>query len=316
MTIGTRRGRFETLGGAALSLALLATSPAGAAPDPAAQCEASKLKAAGKRANCLTIQQSKTLLGRAGDPTKCDASFAKGFQKAEDRGGSACPTTGDADAVNDLVDACVGGVAAALGGSAPPPPPSCPTFPGTGQTTPFTAERNDGVPQPVTVPDDGTLRVGTLAYTDNGDGTITDDNTGLTWEKKSDDGGLHDVHNSFLWSGNGSQETIWDWLDDVNAEGGTGFAGHDDWRIPNVKEMMSIVRYEGFFLMADPAFNTGCTPGCTVTSCSCTVPSDYATSTSFGGDETFAFVVEFLGGLVLVDEKSFPNSVRAVRGGL
>jgi hypothetical protein len=144
MTIGTRRG-FETLRLTALCLTLLATGPAGAAPDPAAQCEASKLKAAGKRANCLTVQQSKTLLGRAGDPTKCDASFAKGFQKAEDKGGSACPTTGDADTVGDLVDAGVGGVAAALAGSAPPPPPACPTFPGTGQTTAFTADRNDGV---------------------------------------------------------------------------------------------------------------------------------------------------------------------------
>lgn len=44
--------------------------------------------------------------------------------------------------------------------------------------------------------------------------------------------------------------------------------------------------------------------------------TDYATSTSFGGDETFAFVVEFLSGLVLVDDKGFPNCVRAVRGGL
>ena len=27
-----------------------------------------------------------------------------------------------------------------------------------------------------------------LSYTDNGDGTVTDDNTKLVWEKKSDDG--------------------------------------------------------------------------------------------------------------------------------
>jgi hypothetical protein len=32
-----------------------------------------------------------------------------------------------------------------------------------------------------------------LVYMDNGDGTITDVNTGLMWEKKSQDGGVHDV---------------------------------------------------------------------------------------------------------------------------
>ena len=36
---------------------------------------------------------------------------------------------------------------------------------------------------------DGDIQAGaTLSYTDNGDGTITDNNTGLMWEKKSDDG--------------------------------------------------------------------------------------------------------------------------------
>src|SRR5437773_4101103 len=57
-------------------------------------------------------------------------------------------------------------------------------FPATGQTTVF----HTG--------DDGDIQAGaTLSYTDNGDGTITDNNTCLIWEKKSFDGTIHDVNN-------------------------------------------------------------------------------------------------------------------------
>ena len=39
-----------------------------------------------------------------------------------------------------------------------------------------------------------------LRYQDNSDGTITDLNTGLMWEKKSDDGSLHDKDDLYSWS--------------------------------------------------------------------------------------------------------------------
>ena len=72
---------------------------------------------------------------------------------------------------------------------------------------------------PVAVPDDGLIRAGApLSFTDNGNGTITDNNTGLVWEKKSDDGSLlHDKDNIYWWSGNSVQETVWDWIEDVNS---------------------------------------------------------------------------------------------------
>ena len=57
----------------------------------------------------------------------------------------------------------------------------------------------------------GTIQAGaTLRYVDNGDGAITDLNTGLIWEKKDDNnsGGLHDKDNTYRWSGDGTQETI------------------------------------------------------------------------------------------------------------
>jgi hypothetical protein len=146
-------------------------------------------------------------------------------------------------------------------------------FPATGQTTSYTADKNDGVGGAVAVNDDGAQQEGAaLQYVDNGDGTITDLNTGLMWEKKGDDGGLHAWNNTYRWSGNGSQETIWDWIDDVNAEGGTGFAGYNDWRIPNIKELQSLLDLESPDVTPaiDAVFHTNCTPGCANTDCSCT----------------------------------------------
>ena len=43
----------------------------------------------------------------------------------------------------------------------------------------------------------------------------------------------------------------------------TAFAGYTDWRLPNVKELQSIVNYENVIPAVSPAFNTGCEPACT-----------------------------------------------------
>ncbi|HUA34481.1 MAG TPA: hypothetical protein VMA09_12805 [Candidatus Binataceae bacterium] len=41
----------------------------------------------------------------------------------------------------------------------------------------------------------GAAHAQTGRYVDNGDGTITDKNTGLMWEKKTTGGGVHEVNN-------------------------------------------------------------------------------------------------------------------------
>jgi uncharacterized protein DUF1566 len=130
-------------------------------------------------------------------------------------------------------------------------------FPATGQTTPYQA-RNNGDAVPVDVPDDGTLQRGaTLHYKVLTDGTVKDLNTGLIWEVKcaSGCGGPHDVDNTYPWSGDSTQETIWDWLDDINTEGGRGYAGHKDWRIPNIRELQSIVDFGRSNPTIDPIFD-------------------------------------------------------------
>jgi hypothetical protein len=189
-------------------------------------------------------------------------------------------------------------------------------LPATGQLASYTSDTNDGIVGPVAVPDDGTLRVGLpLRYADNGDGTITDLDTGLMWEKKSDDGSLHDHDDIYAWSSeNGLQETIWDWLEDVNAEGGTGFAGHTDWRIPNVRELASLVDYGAGDPAIDAVFATGCVPGCSAVACSCTSSFHYWTSTTAVDTPLFAWAVVFGAGSVDPDQKISFRYVRAVRG--
>ena len=75
-----------------------------------------------------------------------------------------------------------------------------------------------------------------LSYTDNGNGTFTDDNTLLMWEVKDTGSGIHGVSNAYTWN-----NSFTAFLAVLNTS--PCFAGHCDWRMPNVKELQSIVDY-------------------------------------------------------------------------
>lgn len=62
-------------------------------------------------------------------------------------------------------------------------------------------------------------------YIDNGDGTITDEATGLMWQKAD-------------------SKTPFDWKSALEYASNLNLADHHDWRLPNVKELQSIVEYE------------------------------------------------------------------------
>ena len=64
-------------------------------------------------------------------------------------------------------------------------------------------------------------------FADNGDGTITDKATGLMWAQADSGKGLD-------W-----QEAL-AWAQQMNAE---NYLGHNDWRLPDVKELQSIIDY-------------------------------------------------------------------------
>jgi hypothetical protein len=64
-------------------------------------------------------------------------------------------------------------------------------------------------------------------FHDNGDGTITDRATGLTWSK-ADSGQAMNWQDALAWAEKKNAEKVF---------------GHDDWRLPSVKELQSIVDY-------------------------------------------------------------------------
>src|SRR5438445_369878 len=185
----------------------------------------------------------------------------------------------------------------------------CP-LPATGQTTCW--DSNGNAISCAGTGQDGELRKGAaLAYVDHGDGTVADVNTGLVWEKLSDDGTVHDKDNLYTWA---------------NAFGGhvatlnaMNFAGHNDWRLPNIRELQSIANYQSFNPAVSSSFNNNCAPGCHATTCSCTASSDYWSSTSSVSDPSGAWYVTFSYGRVDAFGRSGGKSsaafVRAVRGG-
>ncbi len=166
-----------------------------------------------------------------------------------------------------------------------------------------------------------------VRFIDNGDGTITDTQTGLMWEKKDDDGGLNDKDLTFLWEDEFPDQSIHEWLSELNGHTNvstsqSGFAGYTDWRIPTVIELQTILGVtEGTCGGAsgpcvDPIFNTGCTSSCTVISCSCTAESFYWSSTTLALAPQAAWFVRFDDGGVFENTKSGAFfHVRAVRAG-
>jgi len=148
-----------------------------------------------------------------------------------------------------------------------------------------------------------------------GAGTVTDNATGLMWEQKTNDGGIHDKDNTYTWVNTfdkflngviGVNGVTVDGLNKINDS--IGFAGHNDWRIPNAMELASIVRYSGSAPVIDSKFKTSPYYTC---------PGIYWTSSTHISDTSLAVIVYFYFNLAYVCDahKTDMHYVRAVRGG-
>ncbi len=121
-------------------------------------------------------------------------------------------------------------------------------------------------------------------FNDNGDGTVTDFATGLTWQQS-------DAHNNI----DRIQSAAIAYCDSLTLSGG-------GWRLPAIKELLSIVDYR----RAVPSINLAYFPD--------TSTDNYWSASSYADDSDFGWTVSFWDGS-LVDEEiaAFNDDVRCVR---
>lgn len=284
------------VGARALSRLMLATLVAGVlllavTPAPAAtaeqSCKSGKNKTAGKYAACRENAEAKLAAG--GDPSK----YTDAIDKCENKFSTAWQKLEDK----------------ALAASA-----SCPA----GDTV--IKGKTDTYTNTVAALIGGSGS----RFVDNGDGTVTDNQTGLQWEAKTTTvasgvnfADAHDVDNTYTWSpslGPPDGTVFTDFLGKLNnctSSDGTavtsaGFAGHCDWRLPTIQELQTIVDLTAVGCGAgspciDPVFGP-------------TAASGYWSATSLTTPSN-AWFVNFNNGLPNFVNKSINLYVRAVRAG-
>ena len=122
------------------------------------------------------------------------------------------------------------------------------------------------------------------SFTDNGDGTVTDNATGLMWQQQDD----------------GSKRT---WSDALTYCEGLSLADHSDWRLPDIKELESVTKDTENIAAIDATYFLG------------TKALNYWSSTLKAAYTVNAWAVPFDHGGVFDDAGSNPAYVRCTRGG-
>ncbi len=160
-------------------------------------------------------------------------------------------------------------------------------------------------------------------FIDNGDGTITDTQTGLQWEQKTGTVGTlvtctfaanncpdpRHVNNRYAWSNTGSAPDgalFTDFLERMNGKICSvstcqGFGGYSDWRVPTLAELQTILDCGNGSPCINPIFGP-------------TAAAFSWSSTALAFGPSAAWVVSFNNGFVGFDGKSIPYHARAVRG--
>jgi hypothetical protein len=151
--------------------------------------------------------------------------------------------------------------------------------------------------------DDSTYKKGTpvsgAKYTNNGDGTVTDNGTGLMWVADGTGAGCN----------SGNKIT---WANAISFCENLTFAGYDDWRLPNIKELHSLINYGNY----DPAIGELRVGGNGTGAPFIHTQPAYWSSTSCSKQPLCALYADFIGGMTVNDYKTYADYyVRAVRGG-
>ncbi len=188
-----------------------------------------------------------------------------------------------------------------LFGHGPIPEPiqsSSGALPATGQTKCYAMNGSEVACNDPNVPgQDGYYQKGCPTanrFVDNGNGTVTDTCTGLMWQKDTAD---INGDGTYTWE----QDEV-TWQQALQYCESLEFAGHSDWRLPNVRELQSIVDYGRYGPSIDPVFSVWAESWW------------YWSSSTGAGHPDYAWGVDFVGGSVPVDYKGVGGCVRAVRG--
>jgi hypothetical protein len=127
-----------------------------------------------------------------------------------------------------------------------------------------------------------TTQVTILRYKKNGNGTVTDFKTGLMWQKAT-------------------QLMPRTWTEAEAYCNGLVLGGHEDWRVPSIDELVTLIDYSRSIPATDLVFHC--------------VYSFYASSTTCATSEDYAWYVYFYNGSVEERHKDNAEYVRCVRNG-
>ncbi len=137
-------------------------------------------------------------------------------------------------------------------------------------------------------------------YTVHGDGTVTDTRTGLTWKQC-----IEGFDNTGTGCAPVSGQKLFTWEQALAHAVSNGFAGHNDWRLPDIKELHSLVEEcRGSPAISDTAF-PGEPQGGTV----------HSASPVGGPAPVMVWNVNVVTGYAVQSARVTPAYVRLVRGG-
>ncbi len=133
-------------------------------------------------------------------------------------------------------------------------------------------------------------------FTDNGNGTVTDNNTKLIWQKCSASVGESGTNCS-----SGTAAPL-PWENAVSYCKDLTLGERKNWRLPHIKELFSIMNYEKF----NPTIDLFYFPN--------TIPSSYWSSNVNVNSTDYAWVVAFSNGMVHGNAKTNKTYIRCVSG--